>query len=209
MVFLSLLVYTLVSFVIGGFFLYAAIVPVDYNLVCAAYDVFYSDWSIRTFAAALGALILLFWLRFVIGKRDEAAREKTIAFNTGNGEISISLMAMEDMLKKQIASFRQLKEVRPHILVYKKRNKKEIHVILKVVIDYCSNLPELTSSIQASVRSRVQDFLAIEENISVDIKIRKIHFTQVMEQKRQSRKDDDEVELSPAAFPYRDYQADI
>lgn len=204
MVVLSFLVYTLLSLTIGGALLYASIYQVDFSLIEATYELLYTDWMTRSWFGLIGVLIILFWMRFIKGKNEKASREKTIAFQTGNGEVTISLLALEDMLKKQLVEFKHLKEIRPQIIVSKKRGKKEIHVVLRVILESCTNVPEITSSVQENVRARLQDLLGIEEKISVDISIRKIIFASVP---CKINKNDTDVisDVAATSVPYRDF----
>jgi len=97
-------------------------------------------------------------------------REKTIAFATPSGEVTVALSAVEDLIKRLGGIIPEIKELRPDVIA----SKKGILVDLRVVLRSEANIPELTSRLQEITKSKIQEVLGLEEQIIVKIHIAKI-----------------------------------
>ena len=97
-------------------------------------------------------------------------REKTVAFNTSSGEVTVALSAIEDLIKRLTGFMPEIRELRPDVIA----TKKGIIVDLRVVLRSEANIPELTSRLQEVTRSKIQEVLGIEEQIIIKIHIVKI-----------------------------------
>lgn len=201
MTFVSVLVYAITSFLVGLGMICIAYSPLNPNVVMYLNFMVHESMQTRLMFGLAGVLVILLSIKWIKGKQDLAQRQKTIAFKGANGEVTIALMALEDMIKKHLATFSELKEVRPQIVVAKKgRKKSELHVELKVVLESCYNVPELTADVQESVKAKLLNLLGIEESIYVDISIRKIISAS---EKKAKTLDNESIETS--AVPFRDY----
>lgn len=127
-----------------------------------------------------GALLILIssWLAELILGRFQ--REKTIAFPTPSGEVTIALTAVEDLIKRLTVFIPGIKELRPDVIA----SKKGIIVDLRVVLKSETNIPELTERLQAITRAKIQEVLGIEDQIII-----KIHVVKIIEQEEKKRKD--------------------
>jgi len=117
-------------------------------------------------------------------------REKTIAFTTPSGEVTIALSAIEDLIKHFVVIIPEIKELKPDVIATKKGS---IVVNLRVTLKSEANLPELTSRLQEITKSKIQEVLGIDEQIIIRIHISKIISREERERKR---KDTDREEPS-------------
>ncbi len=138
-----------------------------------------------------GALLILIssWLAELILGRFQ--REKTIAFPTPSGEVTIALTAVEDLIKRLSVFVPGIKELRPDVIA----SKKGIIVDLRVVLKSEANIPELTERLQEITRARIQEVLGIEEQIII-----KIHVVKIIEQEEKKRKDSEKDEEPTIPF---------
>lgn len=97
-------------------------------------------------------------------------REKTIAFKTSSGDVTISLSAVEDIIRQVSHIIPEIKELRPDVIASKKGIKAKLRVVLKSE----ANLPELTARLQDITKSKIQEVLGVEEEITIEIHIAKI-----------------------------------
>lgn len=128
-----------------------------------------------------GLLLILISFSFaqlILGKFQ---REKTIAFATSSGQVTISLSAVEDLIRRISGSIPEVKELRPNVVA----GKKGIVVDMRMVLKSEANIPELTSRLQELARARIQEVLGLEEQIIVRIHVAKI----AHEEKDKKRKD--------------------
>jgi len=140
-----------------------------------------------------GALLILISFSFaqlILGKFQ---REKTIAFTTSSGQVTISLSAVEDLIRRLAGIIPEVKELRPNVVA----NKKGIIVDMKVVLRSEANIPELTSRLQDITKSKIQEVLGLEEQIIIRIHVAKIaHDEKDNRKKKESDKDNPSIPFS-------------
>jgi len=141
---------------------------------------FQSSLSARIAAIFSGSLLILIssWFADLILGRFH--QEKTIAFPTETGEVTIALSAVEDLIKRLNSYLPEIKELRPDVIA----GKKGIIVDLRVTLRSEANIPELTERLQKITRSKIQEVLGIEEEIIIKIHILKIVSPEEREKKK-------------------------
>lgn len=113
-------------------------------------------------------------------------REKTIAFDNPDGQVSVSLSAIEDFIKRLSSGMSEVKDLRSNVVA----GKKGIEINVRVSLWADANIPESTESIQAIIKNRIQEMLGIEETIIVKVHVGKI----VPKEKRRFKKKGKEKE---------------
>ena len=129
-----------------------------------------SDHYLKIDTGILAALLLLvnlmFYRMFSVG----VYKEKIIAFDNPAGRVIISVVAIEDLVKRILVRMREVKEIKTGITV----SKKGLRVIIKLVLRCEVNIPEMTSTIQDAVKTKIQDMIGLDEPVNVEIHIGKI-----------------------------------
>lgn len=110
-------------------------------------------------------------------------REKTIAFKTASGEVTIALTAVEDLIRRITYLIPDVKELRPDV----RAHKKGLTVDLRVVLSSEANIPGLTERIEEITKTKMQEVLGLEEKVVVNTHIVKI----ISAQDKDKRKKDD------------------
>ncbi len=192
--FFSTLVYLIISFFTGGVLILASLHYMSSVYFENLLIFIYSDPKIRIITGLIGLWIIIRCISAIQSSIAKNIREKTIAFEGNSGEVSISLTALEDMIKKNLSEFSELKEVKPFVTA----SKKGLQVIMRVVLTSYTNIPEFTERIQSLIRERLQSMLGIEEEIRIKVEIRKIVYPEEKKQKPKA-----EGKEQPAV-PYRD-----
>ncbi|MBU1999116.1 MAG: alkaline shock response membrane anchor protein AmaP [Candidatus Omnitrophota bacterium] len=149
----------------------------------------------RLIIALSGLALMLasfYFAQVILGRLQ---REKTIAFTTPAGQVTISLSAVEDLIKHFTYIFPEIKELRPDVIA----SKKGVFVNLKVVLNQEANLPDLTARLQEVTKSKIQEVLGIDEEIIIRIHIAKI----ISHEDRDKRKK--EIDKDESAVPYQGY----
>jgi len=188
---LGIIFYAAVIIIIGlalVVFAFNLLLPQDINnlLVYAQ-----SNNNSRIAVGLSGALLILISFSFaqiILGKFQ---REKTIAFATSSGQVTISLSAVEDLIRRLAGIIPEVKELRPNVIA----NKKGIVVEMRVVLRSEASIPELTSRLQEIIKSKIQEVLGVDEQIIIRIHVAKI----AHDEKDNRRKRDFEKEDHPAA----------
>ncbi|MBI3615924.1 MAG: alkaline shock response membrane anchor protein AmaP [Candidatus Omnitrophica bacterium] len=131
----------------------------------------YNEQRLRLAIFLTGAgLIVLNWviIQLSIAKLQ---RQKTIAFENPDGQVTISLTAIEDFIRRSTRELPEVKELRSDVIAGKGR----ILVRARVTLWSEAHIPEVTERVQSLIRSRVQEMLSgIEEPVHVRVHVAKI-----------------------------------
>jgi uncharacterized alkaline shock family protein YloU len=154
-----------------------------------------SSLNLRWIIGLAGGLLIFISFSFANLILGIFEREKTIAFTTSAGEVTIALSAVEDLIRQLAHVIPEIKELRPNVIA----TKKGISVDLKVVLKSEANLPELTARLQDITKSKIQDVLGVEEEIII-----KIHITKIVSREEKERKRK-EIEKTEPTIPFGGY----
>jgi len=144
----------------------------------------YTHYNInsRIIIGLSGVLLILVSFSFAQLILGRFQREKTIAFTTASGEVTIALSAVEDLIKRLVNIIPEIKELRPDVIA----NKKGILVDLRVILKSEANIPELTARLQEITKSKIQEVLGLEEQIITRIHVAKIISAEEKEQRKKN-----------------------
>ncbi|MDD5194478.1 MAG: alkaline shock response membrane anchor protein AmaP [Candidatus Omnitrophica bacterium] len=176
MVFLISFIYVVMSILLGSLLVGLAWNPVVF-LVFFSKQIIYLKNNInylplRLEFAFIGLLIILICVRYLESVFFRSKRERAILLESPQGKVSITLFAVEDMLKRILEGKRELLHVRPRVIP----GKKIIEVLVRANLTSEVNLLEFTSSIQEELREKLQSLLGEDKEIKVRIEIRKMVF---------------------------------
>lgn len=139
-------------------------------------------------------LILLNWMivQLTLAKLQ---RQKTIAFENPDGQVTVSLSAIEDFIRRSARELPEVKELRSDVIAGKGR----ILVRARVTLWSEAHIPEVSERIQSLVKSRVQEMLSgIEEPVMVRVHVAKIAHRDEAQEKGPRR-------TEPISTPFRGY----
>jgi len=126
--------------------------------------------NIRLSMALTGFLLIVINISIAQLSIGKLKKHKTIAFENPNGQVSLSLLALEDEIKKVIHKMEEVKEAKVNITA----GKTGIELSIKTVFYSDINIPDTTERMQGAIRTRLQEMLGIEEKLSIKIHITKI-----------------------------------
>ncbi|OGX41303.1 MAG: hypothetical protein A2984_03090, partial [Omnitrophica WOR_2 bacterium RIFCSPLOWO2_01_FULL_41_12] len=164
---LGILFYTVVLILIGIVLIVFALnllKPEDINNLLIYTQTSFNSRLIIGLSGLLLILISFSFAQLILGRFQ---REKTIAFTTSSGEVTIALSAVEDLIRRIAGFIPEIKELRPDVIA----TKKGILVSLRVILRSESNIPELTTRLQEITRSKIQEVLGLEEQIIIRIHV--------------------------------------
>jgi uncharacterized alkaline shock family protein YloU len=155
----------------------------------------YTQTSMNTrIAVGLSGLVLILisfsFAQLILGRFQ---RERTIAFTTSSGEVTVALSAVEDLIKRMTGILPEIRELRPDVIA----TKKGILVDLRVVLRSEANIPELTSRLQDITKAKIQEVLGIEEQIMI-----KIHIVKIISIEERDRRKRDLIEKEEPKIPF-------
>lgn len=152
-------------------------------------------WLISGFTGLLMMVITFSISKIMLGRFQ---RERTIAFTNPEGQVTISLSAVEDLVRKVAKQVSDVKDLRCDV----KANKKgAIQITARVTLWSDSNIPEATEKVQNLVKTKVQDMLGLEEAVTCTVNITKIVHKEDFRKKRGDKQEQNE-ELYHGAIEY-------
>lgn len=162
-----IVLFILLGFVLMAFSLHW--IPIEGTVLWL--ELSYAGRDIRLAFFLTGAgLILLNWLYADLALA-RVRRQKTIAFDNPDGQVTVSLAAIEDFIRRSTEELPEVKELRSDVIA----RKGKILVRARVVLWADAHIPEAAEKIQSVVRSKVQEMLTgIEEPIRVRVHVAKI-----------------------------------
>jgi hypothetical protein len=157
----------------------------------------YSDSNAGIVAGMCVALtmIISFALARVIYGRQE--KERIISFDNPLGRVSISLAALEDLVRNLAARSPQIKEIKPDII----SGRKGLAVDIRLVLRPGANIPQLTADLQEIIKAKIHDAVGKEERVCIRIHVMKIATDHLKSGKGRDRDSEEEtIEESPLRF---------
>jgi hypothetical protein len=191
---LAIFFYLLVIFVVGFTALLVLAHAVDFKHYQDFLKFVYLDPKAGTIAGLVVAATMLIGFAFARIIYGRQAQERIIHFDNPLGRVSISLSALEDMIRRLTVNTPQVKEIRPEIAA----NKKGLNIHIRLVLRSDVNIPEMTADLQDIIRRKVQDLIGSEERVHIRVHVIKIVSDGVKESS------ENEV-VSPV--PFRGYRA--
>jgi len=168
---LIIILYIIFSACLGTVILSFSLHLFELNDIILHLNELYYNFNSRLSLASLGAIFILISLLFAQVSSARHEREKTIAFNNPSGQVTITLFAVEDLIRKIGQELPQIKEIRPNVIATKKRG---IQIRIRLILKSEANIPEFTSQLQEMIKSRIQEIFGIDEQIIVKIHVAKI-----------------------------------
>jgi uncharacterized alkaline shock family protein YloU len=140
----------------------------------------------------------IMFMSFLLAKLIYGSRqmERTIAFENPNGGVTVSLTALEDLIKRLIVQMPEVKEIRPYMIA----NRKGLEVDIKLVLRHEANIPELTARFQDLVRRKIEEAVGLEGKINIRVHVIKISLEDI------KFKNKDEFQI-PAQAPFHGYSS--
>ncbi len=170
--FLTVIVYLIVSFIFGPFLVGIALDLIDLRILASYLEqLFLSDPLSKTLFLFIGITIVLFALRYLQALSKLSRKDKSITFESPEGNVSITLIAIEDMLKRMLEKRKEITNIKTKVIL----KKKIIEVNTKGVLNAEVNLIEFTKEIQGKVSEKMQSLLGESKEIKVNLIIKKLN----------------------------------
>ena len=199
---ITVLIYVSLILFLACELLFTALHQIDPSLLVFVLSVFYFDQNLRVLAGILGILLLVINFFFYRSFSVNVHREKIIAFDNPLGRVRVSLMAIEDFLKRIIIKLPEIKDVRPSISA----SKKSLNVKLKLSLCAEVHIPDFSSKVQEMVSKKIQDIIGLLEPVKVEIYIGKILPEKSSEEFRDNIKEKPHVEAVATHIPFWGYR---
>ena len=166
--FLVITLYTLAFLVSGFFLIYISLGLISLDDVVKTIEKYYAFELNRFLIGIVGALLIIISAGFILHLLEGLFRkERDIALSGPNGQIKVSLSAIEDVVRRCGRQFLDVKELRPRIVI----RRKGLNILNKVTLYAGVNIPEITERLRSLIRERLGKVLGIEDEIKVTIHV--------------------------------------
>jgi len=150
---------------------------------------------VLSIAGLMFIMNFVFFKMFFVSNR----QDNIIAFDNPAGRVSVSLVALEEMIKRKVVQMPDIKDVKVRLTA----SKKGLYVRIKLVLSSEVNIPEITSKVQDKIARKVQSTIGIEEPVNVAIYVGKI-IPEKMKEKLQNVQQEEKTEVN---VPFEGYRA--
>ncbi len=167
---------------------------IELNTIAKILDAVYYDSHSRIIVAGISIAIICVSIaleNLIYGSR---RRERTIAFDNPSGPVTVSLAALEDLIKRLSVQVAEIKEIRPTVLAI----RKGLDIDIKLILRSEANIPELTARLQDLVKRKVEESIGMEGKLHIHVHVIKISLDDV-KTKRQ-------ISLEEPQVPFHGYR---
>ena len=189
--FLTVLIYIILSLTTGLVLIGLSLEMITIDTITTYLAKIPADFPLRWIAVLAGLLLILLCLRYIQASFRRLRKNKSITFESDDGKVSITLVAIEEMLKKMLEEKTEVSRIKPKVFL----RKKGIEVVAHGVLTTEVNLVEFTKEIQEQVKEKVHTLLGEDKQVQVNLEIKKIALS-----KKDLQTEDKEPEI-----PFRNY----
>ena len=158
-----LTIYTLVIALLSLIIIAFSFKLVSIQKFWTGFVLLYGRWE----AGILGFVLLIFSIRFLLSGIKSQKHNETIIRTNEVGSVKISLVAIENLVRKVIEDIEKIKDTNVKIQM----ENDDVVIVLKLVITSDVVIPELSSELQNTVREYIETHTGItvkEVCISID-----------------------------------------
>ena len=166
--FITILIYIVLSLSTGVFLVGLGLGIINEEaLINSLYLYANSEFSLKFAFTLAGTILILLCLRYIQTFSRRSKRNKAITFESSEGKVSITLFAIEDMLKRMLEERNEVSHVKPRVFL----RKKTIEVTTRGVLTTEANLVEFTKEIQEKVKKKIHTLLGEDKEVRVNLEI--------------------------------------
>lgn len=166
----AIFIYTFLFSIIGALFIALSLRTESLDSAVRVMNYLFHMNNFRLGMAFTGFLLILVNISIAQLSLGKLQKNKTIAFQNPNGQVTLALSAIEDYIKRLTNNMKEIKEIKSHVSV----TKAGMEIVAKTTLYAEVNIPEATEKIQNAIRSRLQEILGIEEKVTIKINVTKI-----------------------------------
>ena len=198
---IAVLFYVTIILFISSFILLYVLNYIDVSHVRDVFILIHRDDTLRlVFGTAAGGLMLLNYIFYQVFTVNNY-KDHMIAFDNPTGRVSVSLLAIEDLVRRVISQAKEVKDVKSKISA----SKKGLQIKVKLILRSEGRIPEITSRVQEMVKRKVQDAIGLDEPINVAIYVGKILPDQIRE--KFTAKSEEQLKEPDLNVPFQGYRA--
>jgi len=114
---------------------------------------------------------------------EEIRYGSTISFRNPEGEVRVSLGAIEEFLKRLEGGFERVREMKPKLSM----TKKGLEINARLTLEPNTNIPDVAARVQGTIRDYTEGVLGIKNIASIKVFVTKIAHEHEMEESETTR----------------------
>ncbi|MDD5644266.1 MAG: alkaline shock response membrane anchor protein AmaP [bacterium] len=165
------LIYTFAALIIGlvlASLLIASLTEKKY--IYDLVDFVFANRVVRLYSGFSGLFLASSAVFVLLGGFFAKKPVRSIAYNNPEGEVTVSIKTIQDLIEKTAMEFREIKNISPAV----KKDKKGIIISLKTHVWEGANIPITAQQLQKVVKERAFAILGLDNISSVEVNISKI-----------------------------------
>lgn len=194
---IAILFYVTMVLFLGSFALLFVLNYINVRDVHQLLSIVYFDETLRIIFGVSAVVLLLLNYVFYQAFTVSGQRGGAIAFDNPSGRVNVSLLAIEDLIKRVTIKTPEVREIKSKISMSKKGLQIKITLVLKAE----GSIPEVTSRVQELVKKRVQEAIGLDEPIDVNIYVGKILPDEGKERRPVKKEEDSKEPEQNVPFP--------
>jgi uncharacterized alkaline shock family protein YloU len=120
--------------------------------------------------AVIGGIFIIIGITAPLRIGRKLNKNRIIAFQNPEGEVTISLSAIEDYVRKVAGTISDIKDMRSRVSA----GRRGINIVCDASIYSGANIPEVTEKMQQVLKNKLSGMLGVEAKINVKMNISKI-----------------------------------
>jgi len=164
------LLYLILMVSSGSFLVMISVNALSTGRLVDILNIIYSDMSYQLTVASIGGVFIISGVLAYCRIIKNVNKSRIISFQNPDGEVTISISAIEDYVKKVVKDIHDIANVRSRVFF----NRKGINISIDVTMKAGANIPEVTEKIQMELKNKVHAMLGVEEKVNVVMHVSKI-----------------------------------
>lgn len=173
---IAIFIYTLLFSVLGAVLIAFSLRTSSFESVLNIISNLSQAENIRMGMALTGLALIFINISIAQLSVGKLKKHKTVAFDNPYGQVTLSLSAIEDYVKKLTHTMTELNEFKANITA---STKSGIEVTARAELYSDVNIPEVTEKVQNAIRLRLQEIMGVEEKVTI-----KIHVTKIVQREK-------------------------
>ena len=167
---LGVLIYAILLASAGALFALVAAGLISAEQCSGTVNALVANLYAKSAVGCVGGLFILIGVTAPFRVARQLQSSRIIAFQNPDGEVTISLSAIEEYIRKIAGSMDEIRDVRSRV----NTSRKGINIVCDVAILPGANIPEVTEKMQIAVKNKLSGMIGVEEKINIKMNINKI-----------------------------------
>ena len=166
----GMIIYMFLLLAAGSLFILVSLKVISCQQWEEAFNIIHSSLGYQITLWATGTFFIITGIIVPFRVAKNLRRNRHITFQNPDGEVTISIPAIEDYVRKVTREVADITNVRSRVCF----NRKGLNIVSDVTVTAGINIPEITEKVLLEVKNRVHAMIGAEEKINMTMHISRI-----------------------------------